>query len=242
MKKWIAALLSAGMVICCVIVPVRAETEEKARKSPVLESALVAPELEKKPVYDNRGAASAALTGDAVTFDAENGTFEVVTAAGTQMTVSVPFGAYCITQDVFQQLDIYMSLYSDVGAALKYYVGNGIHMDIFDFYTGSSTYISESEDPLASLIGEMNPLDETKLKSVADYMSKNWYGESPAVTKTVGGNCYVAFDMTEDYGFAVYNHITNGKLIEVYTYCDNGAEGMALMDSMIEGLRFGTAE
>ena len=175
MKKWIAALLSAGMVICCVIVPVRAETEEKARKSPVLESALVAPELEKKPVYDNRGAASAALTGDAVTFDAENGTFEVVTAAGTQMTVSVPFGAYCITQDVFQQLDIYMSLYSDVGAALKYYVGNGIHMDIFDFYTGSSTYISESEDPLASLIGEMNPLDETKLKSVADYMSNGMY-------------------------------------------------------------------
>ena len=48
--------------------------------------------------------------------------------------------------------------------------------------------------------------------------------------------------MTEEYGFVVYNHITNGKLIEVYTYCDNGAEGMALMDSMIEGLRFGTAE
>ena len=131
---------------------------------------------------------------------------------------------------------------SDVGAALKYYVGNGIHMDIFDFYTGSSTYISESEDPLAGLIGEINPLDETKLKSVADYMSKNWYGESAAVTKTVGGNCYIAFDMTEDYGFVVYNHITNGKLIEVYTYCDNGAEGIALMDSMIEGLRFGTAE
>lgn len=242
MKKWITALVAAGMIICCVIVPAKAETEEKARKSPVLESALVAPELEKKPVYDNRGAASAALTGDTVTFDAENGTFEVVTAAGTQMAVTVPFGAYCVTQDVFQQLEIYMSLYSDVGAALKYYVGNGIHMDIFDFYTGTSTYISESEDPLAGLIGEMNPLDEAKLKSVADYMSKNWYGESAAVTKTVGGNCYIAFDMTEDYGFVVYNHITNGKLIEVYTYCDNGAEGMTLMDSMIEGLRFGTAE
>lgn len=242
MKKWITALVAAGMVICCVIVPAKAETEEKARKSPVLESALVAPELEKKPVYANRGAASAALTGDTVTFDAENGTFEVVTAAGTQMTVTVPFGAYCVTQDVFQQLEIYMSLYSDVGAALKYYVGNGIHMDIFDFYTGTSTYISESEDPLAGLIGEMNPLDEAKLKSVVDYMSKNWYGESAAVTKTVGGNCYIAFDMTEDYGFVVYNHITNGKLIEVYTYCDNGAEGMTLMDSMIEGLRFGPAE
>lgn len=242
MKKWFAALLAAGMVICCFISPVKAETEEKARKSAVLESALVAPELEKKPVYDSRVAASAALTGDTVTYDAEKEAFDVITAAGTQMSVSVPFGAYCITQDVFQQLDIYMRLYSDVGAALKYYVGNGIHVDIFDFYTESSTYIAESEDPLAGLIGEINPLDETKLKSVADYMSKNWYGESPAVTKTVGGNCYVAFDMTEDYGFVVYNHITNGKLIEVYTYCDDGTEGMALMDSMIEGLRFGSAE
>ena len=87
------------MVICCVIMPVKAETEEKEHKSPVLESALVAPELEKKPVYDHCGAASAALTGDTVTFDAENGAFNVVTAAGTQMTISVPFGAYCIPND-----------------------------------------------------------------------------------------------------------------------------------------------
>lgn len=242
MKKWIAALLTVGVVISCAVLPVAAETEEKAQKNAVLESALVAPKLEKKPVYSSRGSASAALTGDTVTFDEENGAFDVVTGAGTRMAATVPFGAYCITQDVFQQLDIYMSLYSDVGAALKYYIGNGIHMDIFDFYTGSSTYVSESEDPLASLIGEINPLDETKLKSVANYMSKNWYGECPAVTKTVGGNCYVAFDMTEDYGFVVYNHITNGKLIEVYTYCDNGTEGMTLMDSMIEGLSFGPAE
>ena len=91
--------MTAGMVICCVIMPVKAETEEKEHKSPVLESALVAPELEKKPVYDHCGAASAALTGDTVTFDAENGAFNVVTAAGTQMTISVPFGAYCIPND-----------------------------------------------------------------------------------------------------------------------------------------------
>lgn len=242
MKKWIAAALAVWMAAGCVVLPVKAETEEKNQKRAVLESALVAPELEKKPVYDNRGSASAALTSDSVTIDEENGVFTVETAAGTQMSVTVPFGAYCITQDVFQQLDIYMSLYNDVGAALKYYISHGIHMDIFDFYTGSSTYVAESDDPLADLIGEMNALNEAQLKPIANYMSKNWYGGCPAVTKTVGGNCYIAFDLSGDYGFVVYNHITNGKLIEVYTFCETGTEGMALMDSMIEQLSFGPVE
>lgn len=242
MKKWIAAALALLLVINLGMVRAEAAKEDETKLPAIIDAAVVAPDLEKKPIYDNRAPASASLTTDTVTIDEENGVFTVVTASGTRMSVTVPFGAYCITQDVFQQLEIYLSLYSDVSAALKYYISNGIHMDIFDFYSGTSTYIAESDDTLAALVGDMNTLDEASAKRIADYMSKNWYAGYPAAIKTVGENQYIAFDLAKDYGFVVYNHFTNGKLIEVYTFCNDGAEGMERLESMIEDLTFSTAD
>ena len=241
-KKYIAALLTLLIALSTLALPVQAAKEEKTQKTTVLDSALVPPALEKKPIYESRGSASAAQSGDSVTIDTESGDITVVTAAGTRMSITVPMGAYCVTQDVYQQLDGYMGLYSDVSAALNDYISHGIHMDIYDFYTNTSTCVAELDDPLADLIGERNLLKETQLKPVMNYMSKNWYGGCAAAIKTVGENCYIAFDLSQDYGFVVYNHITNGKLIEVYTFCDTGAEGMNQLESMIEALRFDSEE
>ena len=216
------------------------ESEEQAKPAAPIEAVLVAPELVKKPLYDSRSPAASALAADTVTIDAD--TFTVTAASGTEMTVTVPFGAYCITQDVSQQLDMYMRLYSDISAALKYYVSNGIHMDILDVCTGASTYIAESDDTLAGLVGDLNALDGAKSRKIADYMSKQWYAGTSAVLKTVGENQYIAFDLSKDYGFVVYNHFTNGKLIEIYTFCESGAQGMKRLESMIEELTFGPAE
>lgn len=242
MKKRIAATLALLLVMNLGMVRAEAAKEDSTELPAIIDAVVVAPDLEKKPLYDNRGPASASLTTDTVTIDEENGVFTVVTASGTEMSVIVPFGAYCITQDVFQQLEIYLSLYNDVSAALKFYISNGIHMDIFDFYTGTSTYVAESDDTLAALVGDMNTLNEASAKRIADYMTKNWYKGHPATIKTVGENQYIAFDLAKDYGFVVYNHFTNGKLIEVYTFCTDGTEGMERLESMIEELTFRTAD
>lgn len=239
MKKRIAAILSALLLVSAAALPAQAAKKEEPEQTPILEAALVAPELEKKPIYDNRAPASSGLTSDTVTIDEENGTFTVITASDTQLSITVPFGAYCITQDVFQQLEIYMSLYRDVSAALKNYISHGIHMDIFDFYTGTSTYVAESDDSLAALVGELNTLDETSAKRIASFISKSWYAGRPALLKTVGENQYIAVDLAKEYGFVVYNHITNGKLIEIYTFCEDGDEGMAQLEAMIQELTFG---
>ena len=168
--------------------------------------------------------------------------FTVVTAAGTELSLTVPFGAYCITQDVYQQLEIYMDLYSDISAAVKNYRNNGIHMDIFDYCAGVSTYVAESDNTLAALAGDMNALEAASVKQIADYLSKNWYGGCPAQVKTVGSNQYIAFNLAKDYGFVVYNHFTNGKLIEVYTFCEDGTEGMKRVETMIARLSFSAEE
>lgn len=252
MKKYISAILTVLMVLSVLALPVQAAKEqkvtakeekttareEKTQKTAVLDSALVSPAPEKKPMYEGRGSASGAVSSDSVTIDAESREVGVVTAAGTQLYLTVPVGACCVTQDVYRQLDQYMSLYADVGAALKFYITNGIHMDIYDLYTGTSTCVAELDDPLADQVGEMNGLKDSQLKPIMNYMSKNWYGGCPAVIKTAGENTYIAFDLSAEYGFVVYNHITNGKLIEVYTFCESGAGGMSQLESMIEGLRF----
>lgn len=242
MKKWIAAALALLVVLNLGVLRVDAVKTADTEPQAIIDAVVVAPDLEKKPIYDNRGPASASLTTDTVIIDEEKGAFTVITASGTKMSLTTPFGAYCITQDVFQQLEVYLSLYNDVSAALRYYISNGIHMDIFDFYTGTSTYIAESDDTLAALVGDMNALNEASIKRIADFMAKNWYGGYPAVIKTVGENQYIAFDLAKDYGFVVYNHFTNGKLIEVYTFCSDGAEGMERLESMIAELTFSTAD
>ena len=242
MKKWVAAALALLVVTNLGVIRADAAKAAETELPEIIDAVVVAPDLEKKPIYDNRGPASASLTTDTVIIDEETGSFTVTTASGTQMSLTAPFGAYCITQDVFQQLDVYLSLYNDVSAALKYYIKNGIHMDIFDFYTGTSTYIAESDDTLAALAGDMNTLNEASVKRIADYMAKNWYKGYPAAIKTVGENQYIAFDLAKDYGFVVYNHFTNGKLIEVYTFCTDGTEGMERLESMIAELTFSTAD
>lgn len=194
-------------------------------------------DVEKKSIYTDRE--SIPRTADTVTIDEENSAFTVVTASGTELSITVPFGAYCITQDIAQQLDIYLSLFADVGTTLKNYVSRGIHMDLYDFYTGKSVYITETSDTFAAMMGNLNKLNRTSRKQVADYMSKYWFDNHPAKLKTVGKNTYIVFDLAQDCGFVMYNTIVEGKLVEVYTICDNGKEGMEQIDRMIQELTFG---
>ena len=247
MKKWIAVTLALLLVVSIGTVRVDAAKDgktaktDKTEKYTILDTAVVAPEIRKKPI-SSREPASASQTADTVTIDQDNGVFTVVTAAGTELSLTVPFGAYCITQDVYQQLEIYMDLYSDISTAVQNYSNNGIHMDIFDYCAGVSTYVAESGNTLAALVGDMNTLEDASVKQIADYLSKNWYGGSPALVKTVGENQYIAFNLAKDYGFVVYNHFTNGKLIEVYTFCEDGAAGMKRVETMIAGLTFSAEE
>ena len=248
MKKWIAVTLALLLVVSLGTVRVDAAKDDKTAKTDktekytILDTAVVAPEIGKKPISSSREPASASQTADTVTIDQDNGVFTVVTAAGTELSLTVPFGAYCITQDVYQQLDIYMSLFDDVGAALKNYSSSGIHMDIYDYCTGVSTYVAESGNALAALTGDLNSRKGASVRQIADYLSENWYGGCPAVVKTVGGNKYAAFDLSKDYGFVVYNHFTNGKLIQVYTFCDSGAQGTKRVEAVLANLTFSAAE
>lgn len=179
------------------------------------------------------------MTDDIVTIDTENGVFTVVTAAGTRLSVTLPFGVYCITQDIVQQLDVYLSLYADVGAALNTYASQGIHMDLYDFCTGQSVYVAESGDIFAAITGNLSRLNLTDRKQVAAYLSRNRFGNYPSQFKRVGENIYIAFDLAQDCGFVVYDTIVGGRLIEVYTVCENGREGMERIDRMISSLTFG---
>lgn len=240
MKKWVAFMLALLLAVHVGVVRAEAAKDTKTEKYTITDAAAVAPEMEKRPITSDREPASAYVTTDTVTIDA--GTVTVVTGSGTQLYLTVPSGACCITQDVHQQLDIYLGLYSDIGAALKTYSSSGIHMDIFDYCTGVSTYVSESDNTLAALTGDMNLLKDASVRQIGDYLSKNWYGGCPAVVKTIGGSKYISFDLSKDYGFVVYNHFANGKLIQVYTFCDSGVKGSKRVETILAKLSFSTGE
>ena len=239
MKKWAVLMLALLLAVNVGMVRAQAAKDTTTEKYAVIDAAVAAPALEKKSLSNDRTPASARLTSDTVTIDGSD--FRVVTASGTDLQLTAPDGTYCITQDVYQQLDIYMSLYDDVGAALKNYSSSGIHMDIYDYCTGVSTYVAESGNALAALTGDLNSRKGASVRQIADYLSENWYGGCPAV-KTVGGNKYAAFDLSKDYGFVVYNHFTNGKLIQVYTFCDSGAQGTKRVEAVLANLTFSAAE
>lgn len=239
MKKIIAVILALLTVLS--IGTVCAAETAKPGKSNAKDASSIAmrTDVEKKSVYADREALRAPMTADTVTIDKENGIFTVVTASGIELSVTVPFGVYCITQDIVQQLDTYLNLYADVGAALENYADQGIHMDLYDFYTGQSVYICESGNTFAAMTGDLNKLNITDRKQVAEYLSKYRFGDYPAQLKRVGQNAYIAFDLAQDCGFVVYDTIVGGKLIEVYTICDKGRDGMEQIERMISSLTFG---
>lgn len=212
--------------------------EETLPPDALPEAVLPCPDIPKKPLCTQRDSRN---PSDTVTIDSETGTYTVVTASGTALSVTVPFGTLCITQDVAAQLDTYLTLFDDVGAALDSYLSQNIHMDIYDIYTGSSTYITECDNPLAALVGQLNTLDRAASRELAHYLSVHCYGSHSAAIKTVGKNVYIAFDLAKDQGFVVYVHIVNGKLIEVYRPCTSWKEGTADVERILTGLTLGKA-
>lgn len=236
MKKWIALGLSA-LMLCTAVLPASA-AEKKGKKETILPAVVVASDLAKNSLKDSRSPVDDTLTTDDVSFDEAEGTVTVDTASGISMQLSIPFGYCCITQDLEQQLDVYLNLYTDVASAVKHYITNGIHMDVYDYYSERSVYISEEADSLAALTGEMNTLTDEQIQKTAEYMSANWYGGASPILKTIGENRYIGFDLSKDEGFVVYNHITGGRLFEAYTHTAKGSDGIKLLDSVLETLTF----
>lgn len=248
MKKVIPAILALLTVLSigtvCAAEPAKAEKDKPAAATEAAEETQAAvipvlPDIGKRSVRADRDAVRTPQNPDTVTIDEEKGVFSVITASGTELSVTVPFGVYCITQDVAQQLDVYLNLYADVGAALKTYLDQGIHMDLYDFYAGKSVYICELENPFAAVTGDLNKLSLTNRKQAGDYLSEHRFGNYSAQLKRVGKNAYIAFDLAQDCGFVVYDTIVGGKLIEIYTFCDKGRDGMVQIEKMISTLTIG---
>lgn len=213
MKKTIGLLLILASLFACIpftaladeIVPLDGESKLDAVNDT---------EVEKSANIQDR-LISNLRTTDEVAINDEEGIVSVVTAEGIKLTAEVPFGAVCLTQDLFQQLDLYQALYTDIGRAVENYINKGVHMNIYNFFTNTDAFVSVSAQSIAALVGEANSLTDKEAKYILDYIGKNWYSGTKGELKSLNGIRYFVFDLHKDMGVVFYETFIGGQNVTV---------------------------
>lgn len=213
MKKTIAFLLILASLFVCIPFTVLADEIvplEGSSKLDTLNDAVV----EKSSNIQDR-LISTLRTTDEVEVNDEEGIVSVVTSEGIKLTAEVPFGTVCLTQDLFQQLELYQSLYADIGRALENYISKGVHMNIYNFFTNTDAFVAVSAQSIAALVGDANSLTDKEAKYILNYISKNWYAGINGEIKSLNGIRYFVFDLHKDNGVIIYETFIGGQDVTV---------------------------
>lgn len=214
---------SVVLALCCALLALPHGIA--AQELPDLDGAsFSAPDLSayhanEKSIESVRRGGLTAFTSDIVTIDEENGVYTVNTDS-VGMRVEVPFGYVCITQDIFQQLDVYFSLYKDVSVALQDYIENGVHLNLFDLLTGLDVYVYVEDDPLSALVGDLAAVPEAYAQRVFAYMAQNWFDDAQYDVRNIGSRPYAVVDLREDHGYITYITFAGGKTVQAVCFAD----------------------
>lgn len=197
-------------------------------------------ETNEKTIRTDRRSTGLTFTTDEVIIDSENSVYTVNTDT-ISMRVEVPFGFVCITQDISQQLDLYLALYTDAGTALDNYISHGVHLNLYDLLSGLDVNLFVSDNSLAQLVGDLCEVPEAFAQQVFSYVAQNWYDGVSCTLETVGGRPYFLVDARKEYGFISYITFVGGRETDVICYADaEDEEAAANVAYLVECLNLST--
>ena len=139
-----------------------------------------------------------------------------------------------LTQDLDQQTLLYLLLFSsNLRAKAAEFIEQGIHMDIYDFDSGTDIFIYTEETLMSMLVPNLTTMSEDDVAVIQNYLKKTEFEGANSVTAGMIGNNLWFFG---DYGTAgIMLTFVNGIQIAcIFRYVDDSGPvtGLTLLDSL----------
>ena len=139
-----------------------------------------------------------------------------------------------MTQDLDQQTLVYLLLFSsNVRAKAAEFIEDGIHLNIYDFDSGTDIFIYTEETVLSMLVPNLNAMSEDDVDVIMNYLKNNDLQGADSITAGMIGNNLWLF---ADYGTAaIMVTFVNGIQIDcIFAYADDSGPitGLTLLNGL----------
>ena len=139
-----------------------------------------------------------------------------------------------LTQDLDQQTLLYLLLFSsNLRAKAAEFIEQGIHMDIYDFDSGTDIFIYTEETLMSMLVPNLTAMSEDDVAVIQNYLKKTEFEGANSVTAGMIGNNLWFFG---DYGTAgiMLTFVNSIQIACIFRYVDDSGPvtGLTLLDSL----------
>lgn len=139
-----------------------------------------------------------------------------------------------VTQDLDQQTLLYLLLYSsNLKAKAEEYIEDGIHLNIYDFDSGTDIFLYTEETVLSMLVPNLTAMSEDDVAVIQNFLKNNEFEGADSITAGMIGNNLWFF---ADYGtMGVMVTFVNGMQVDcIFRYADDGGPitGLTLLDGL----------
>ena len=139
-----------------------------------------------------------------------------------------------LTQDLDQQTLLYLLLYSSgLKAKAAKYIEDGIHLNIYDFDSGTDIYLYTEETVLSMLVPNLTAMSEDDVAVIQNYLKNNEFDEADSITAGMIGNNLWFF---ADYGTmgAMVTFVNGIQVTCIFRYADDSGPitGLTLLDGL----------
>ena len=127
-----------------------------------------------------------------------------------------------LSQDVMQQANLYLTFYpSNMTGQAASFIEEGMHLNIFDFETGTDIYLYTFSSPLSQALQNLTSYSETDVKVVESLLTDSWFEDANSVTTgMIGNNLWIFGDYGKGGDMLTF---VNGMCIECVMYYGDGA-------------------
>ena len=114
----------------------------------------------------------------------------ILTEDGLAISYACPTeNVAAVTQDLDQQTLLYLLLYSSgLKAKAAKYIEDGIHLNIYDFDSGTDIYLYTEETVLSMLVPNLTAMSEDDVAVIQNYLKNNEFDEADSITAGMIGN------------------------------------------------------
>lgn len=184
-------------------------------------------------VFASAADSTAVRTADEVTIT-DAGVL-ILTEDGLAISYEPPTeNVVAVTQDLDQQTLLYLLLYSsNLKAKAEEYIEDGIHLNIYDFDSGTDIFLYTEETVLSMLVPNLTAMSEDDVAVIQNFLKNNEFEGADSITAGMIGNNLWFF---ADYGtMGAMVTFVNGMQVDcIFRYADDGGPitGLTLLDGL----------
>ena len=189
MKRILSVLLAMMLALGCLT----AALAEDEVTFDVADITAEVPKMEQIEVSPRDTSAYSASTSDVVSID---GNVYNVNTGALQYTLTLDpnLGMICLTQDIVASVSEYWMLTDDMEGMMNALVEDGIHLFLYNSYTGMELQImTDAADAVSEQIGTLSEASET-MQTAYLYVLQQWFSADSAELVSIGGNTWVCMN------------------------------------------------